>query len=159
MTKTEADRLLTLAYFLKTQVENDEYNQNYFGLSSCEDLEDKISYVQADEICGTSACAAGWATVVFPKTFRLQFLGEMDQKRKGKRATLGYIEMRYPHWFDRQHKAWQKATITRIGNWFGLDDDEAYKVFGPDDCNRVTPKQKAKQIEEIVAQHGYVYAN
>lgn len=61
MNQEQADRLLKLASFLRTEVPPDKFDMKWFtnarGDGIC--LQD----------CGTTACALGWATVVFPGEF------------------------------------------------------------------------------------------
>ena len=59
MNKIQAERLLTLAWFLRTEVDPSKFNM----------------YVYANgfklHACNTSGCALGWATVCFPNLLRI----------------------------------------------------------------------------------------
>ncbi len=62
MNKTQASRLLTLAWYLKTEVPPSRFSMDLYAESA--DL----------HRCGTAACAFGWSTIVFPDQFRLETL-------------------------------------------------------------------------------------
>lgn len=57
MNKTQASRLLTLAHFLKTEIDRRQFSM--------------IIY-REDTGCGTAACALGWATTIWPETFQVR---------------------------------------------------------------------------------------
>lgn len=123
MNKQQASRLLTLAYFLKTRVDPAKFDMR----SYCNPDDDLTS-------CGTTACAMGWATVVFPEQFELR--GDDVVCHDGLR--IGEIE------------------------FFGLARDESFSPGGDWDHlfggrHARTPKQEAKVIEDFVAKKGWVY--
>lgn len=67
-TKQHAERLLTLAYFLKTQVPKKHFYMGNFT-NQC-DVEIVQTLRTTEPKCGTTACAVGWCPAVFPKDWR-----------------------------------------------------------------------------------------
>lgn len=133
MNKTQAGRLLTLAYFLKTEVPSKQFNMKWYGRR-----EPEQKPVCLGE-CGTSACALGWATEVFPEVFRMEWPG----------GLLAVVCMCGVPWAV----TWESPEVWKF---FGVDCEESLRLFG-----RVlsTPEQKAKQIEALVESYGYTYAD
>lgn len=129
MNKTQAGRLLTLAHFLKTEVEPLEFDMGHYTEGELPHGKHKGSQLD----CGSSACALGWATVVFPETFWFE-------------SSL--------HWGTLLNVDYCDHT-TR--SFFGLVEDEPYYLFGEN--HRRTPEQEAKVIEDFVDAKGYVYAD
>lgn len=62
-TKKHASRLLTLAWFLRTQVDAAEFDMTRWVHGDPERLFD-------EHTCGTTACAIGYCPVVFPKQWK-----------------------------------------------------------------------------------------
>lgn len=92
MNQTQASRLLTLAWFLKTEVPACQFNLNAFV---------RGDYRKLGE-CGTQACALGWCPVVFPQdwgfdVFGLPYLGNSDpfSERVARYFGLSDTEMTY----------------------------------------------------------------
>lgn len=132
MNKTQAGRLLTLAYYLKTEVPTVHFRMDaYFEIGDPRRSEqDNLE----QHVCGTTACALGWATVVFPK-----YWGWQD-----------YLPIYKP-----------EPSLYRIEaceDFFGIGEDGRgwTHIFGA--INRRTPQQEAKVIEEYVREKGWVYA-
>ena len=125
MNKIQAGRLLTLAYYLKTEVSKDKFYMRSYCSGNPSEL--------LDNSCGTSACALGWASVVFPQRFSL-FHGRL-MLSAGLKYEIGYYG----------------NTVCR---YFGLSSDEASWLFGP--FTR-TPKEEARMIEKLVLEKGWCY--
>jgi len=82
------------------------------------------------EMCGTTACALGWATRVFPRTFELQGReGHVIVAPKG-----GEVQ--------------DLAAHTR--EFFGLDEDQADDAFYLCEYAR-TPQEEAKLLRSLAA--------
>lgn len=62
-TKQHADRLLTLAWFLKTQVKPSEFDMGSWVKGDSKNL-------FREHTCGTTACAVGYCPVVFPRQWK-----------------------------------------------------------------------------------------
>lgn len=96
-----------------------------------------------DNDCGTSACAAGWLPVVFPKHWKWQH---------GTHPVLKNGSCWHGPWGD-------------LAEFFGIDqyfDDgdyqnESFYLFGY--AHKRTPKQEAKIPEDFVKSKGYIYAD
>lgn len=132
MNKTQAGRLLTLAYFLKTRVPPNKFDMGCYETSEyCEP--EKISAELMNRRCGTSACAIGWCPIVFPSEFTYYY-GSISAIKESVGDSL-------------QDEC----------NFFGLVRGEWGYLFGGD--NERTPKQEADVIEEFVLEHGWVYAD
>ncbi len=133
MDRTEAGRLLTLAYFLKTRVQIRHFDmRSYWNESKIDDWY-PIPPDLNKPSCGTSACALGWATVVFPDVFVLsQNFGVIA---KGKQ---------------------QICECTR--EFFGITSDEENHIFYVCSEGR-TPLQESRVIEAVVKSNGWVYAD
>lgn len=109
-------RLRKLAEFLRTRVPRKRFDMGFFGDEGF-----------AENKCGTSACALGWATVCFPRSgLRMKSVVEED-------SILSFEGKTY------------------------LDAAETFFSLGPCDTNflfggldEMTPKQKAKQIEKFL---------
>lgn len=141
MNKTQAGRLLTLATYLREEVKNRKFNMGTWGnvdidgtipITRC-----SLQKMEEKHPCKTSACALGYATNIWPHKFRLKFFshGEGDV-------------------LVRANGEWS-GNIYYTKEFFGIDDAEFDDLFlGP----YMTPKQKAKDIEGLVAKHGWVYA-
>lgn len=179
MDAIQAGRLLTLAYYLKTEVKPEFFDMSCFGQkwfeteksTSCKTAElglGQTAVVETKHVCRTSACALGWATVVFPETFRLDWgwgcdweldpteNDEDDQleafvqiKKDGEWREVAYERYEYNEFIGPQEIPGD------LHDFFGITNNEAWELFGGYDA---TPKQKAKQIEELVDRYGYTYA-
>lgn len=164
-----AERLLTLAYYLKTEVDPDFFDMEYWGRKWTEkeekeaeeiacllDLElgqkvKKKQTIVREVRCGTSACALGWATVVFPQVFRLKWeesTWDDDGEKVTEEEAVIQINRGDANWCN----TWGDSEEVR--DFFGLTDNEAELLFFDDTR---TPKVKAKQIEKLVSDHGYTY--
>ncbi len=134
MTKTQAGRLLTLAYFLKTQVEHRHFDMSWFTNTKGGNLHK----------CGSTACALGWATVVFPKVFH--FCGTRIRHEK-----LAWIpSMKYSAEFFG-------VELETRGSHPKYGYDEWTHLFGSGHYLR-SPKAEANVIEDFVRSKGWVYA-
>ena len=92
------------------------------------------------ESCGTTACAIGWCPTVFPNQWAWE---EDDDGNMVPELRCGASNT----WCD-------------IRSFFGLTKQEEVYLFntGPKRYTR-TPKQEARVIENVVALHGYTYAD
>ena len=131
MNKTQAGRLLTLAHFLRTRVPPEEFDMRCFAGS-------RLGPTVGS--CGVSACALGWATVIWPSVFRLEWSGACLL------ASLRHVPT----------AAYTPYTGLPVCRFFGIEKDEAAELFG---TKPATPEQKAEQIEELVDSYGYTYAD
>lgn len=128
MDEIQAGRLLTLAWFLKTQVPRRHFDMASFY----DDPEGESDRVGCENLsrhkCGTSACALGWAPVALPDDFRMQ---------SGIPLPVDPVESSY--------------------SLFGLEEPNDWShLFGGEHIR--TPKQEAKVIENFVRERGWVYA-
>lgn len=128
MTKEQAGRLLTLAYFLKTRVSVKNFNMESWGENTDGTRPDLKKHQ-----CGTTACALGWASEVFPKEFYFDGDGSFNCTRGG---LVG-------------------GTCEFFGVSSDCRNDEWEYLFGADNVR--TPKEEAAVIEEFVKSKGYVY--
>ena len=78
--------------------------------------------------CGTSACALGWATQVFPRTFRL---GKELKDLNGDKYCGLRMNGKYLH--DPEDAR----------DFFGLSYNEAYKAFSAEFSQRTIPQEVA----------------
>lgn len=133
MNKTQAGRLLTLAYFLKTEVNRSAFNMSSFFAIDGNDwcVRNLAPHPLDNPPCGTTACALGWATHVFPLDYKMTQDG-VPVPVDGSEHTE----------FDYQ--------------FFGIDDDGWEELFSA--RHKRTPKQEAKVIEKFVLDHGWTYA-
>lgn len=167
MDQTQASRLLTLAYYLKTEVKPQNFDMSYWGHKWVETPEEKetsclvdlqlgqqVKHKQVKEItCGTSACALGWATVVFPEVMRLGSWDETMSDDEGNATEEeGHVEFK----MGEDGWEWVDGYSPHIHDFFGITAEEGGDLFH--DSLDATPKQKAKQIEDLVSKHGYTYA-
>lgn len=116
MNQTQASRLLTLAWFLKTEVPACQFDLNYFVNTTPKKIGE----------CGTTACALGWCPTVFP--------GQWE-------------------WYAGVAPRPLRETVTEF---FGIDPKDWSRLFSSRHTR--TPKQEARVIEQLVAKHGYTYA-
>lgn len=138
-TKTHADRLLTLAYFLKTQVPSKHFSMGNFTNNGLVEVMETL--VTDKPNCGTTACAVGWCPAVFPKDW---------EWRADDNADPRLIDS--PEYFED----WTPDSSSDSREFFGVDSDEWNHVFGGH--NTRTPKREATVIERFVESKGYVYA-
>ena len=150
MKMKHASRWLTLSWFLKTEVPRKKYNQNRYGRlnenhPSIENrTEDQVcEMTRPDEICGTAACALGWSTVIWPRTWQLRFA--LGWKHYSANVLFKGVEVD----IEDPDSASKSAC-----EWWGVDNATIRDMFG---IGNYTPKQKARQIEQMVAEYGYTY--
>lgn len=154
MNKTQAGRLLTLAHYLRTQVKPKEFDlDSYAHISWSRDAiykefdSELLSAVKIEERvraklgCGTTACAMGHATTIWPDMFALRFDNdfwnpgwELVMQKSGRKLQY------YAHY---------------VQEFFGIDYDEAYRLFSA--SHKRTPRQEAREIEKVVARYGWEY--
>lgn len=167
MNSVQASNLLTLAYFLKTEVKPANFDMGRWGekrrevqrieinaqetpASSClkhlelgesEEHESPCEYKEVVS-CGTSACALGWATTVFPETFRMKWNGDSD-----------YMQ---GHVYEVGTNTALATDSPVVLKFFGITSSEGYDLFGGEPA---TPKKKAAQMERLADKYGYTYAD
>lgn len=135
MSKTQAGRLLTLAWFLKTQVP-----RRHFGMQTIAEGGKDGEIPELDShVCGTSACGLGWGTVVWPNVFSL----------KHWMRGLCFLE-------NAKTNRRMKIDSPLVRNFFGIDSLDVEYLFGGRSIR--TPKQEAKVIEDFVLSKGWEYA-
>lgn len=123
MNQVQASRLLTLAWFLKTQVPEEQFDM---GL-----ITNRRRPLVVGE-CGSSGCAIGWCTCVFPRVF--------EAYNKGLVCVSGDLSM---------------FCGVSIREFFGLSLREAKDAFGP---TPRTPTLESVVLENIALRHGWEYA-
>lgn len=162
MDKTQAGRLLTLAYFLKTEVSDDQFDMKTYAksLDSIRSrLQETDKHIEfTGKGCGTSACAMGWASIIWPKVFRVT-------SPVGRKGFALYSRV------DRFGMVHLKIICTdpRVQEFFGITRGECmdlFSLYGNNFCigtniknTSHTPKKKAAQIVQLVDTHGYTYAD
>lgn len=106
MNKTQAGRILTLAYFLKTEVPRYKFDMGeYFrgtlgGATPLAELQDTT--------CHSSACALGWCVVAFPNEWESllyphtkKYSGPVDSAKEFFGLTFDEVELAFYGGFDR----------------------------------------------------------
>lgn len=132
MTKLQAGRLLTLAWFLKTRVKDSNFDMAMWGHNP------KGYRIDLREHkCGTTACALGWATEVFEEFY-------FDSDGDFRTTLRGTID--------------GSCEFFGVDRFSFMPDgqDEWDYCFGSD--NRSTVKQEAAIIEDFVLSKGWTYA-
>ncbi len=132
MTEQQARRLLTLATYLRTRVialNMRSYACGVWSGSSEIDI----------HTCGTTACALGWATVVWPETFSL-YVDRVSGTRQTARLR---VDGRPRFCTDRP-----------IQEFFGLSYIECVHAFG--DSAVRTSVQEADILEQLARDKGWV---
>ena len=138
MNKTQAGRLLTLAYFLKKQVPEEQFDLRTFlscknwSLANVQAIAQ--AFIDGAPKCGTTACALGWATHVFPYKFRITQFGAF--------AVDGVV-------FG--------SCVPAVCDFFGITVPDWEYLFGGG--NRRSARQEAKVIEQLVKKQGWTYAD
>jgi len=144
MNKTQAGRLLTLAWFLKTQVPRQHFDMGSYVAGPNLKTDPALPDLH-EPVCGTSACALGWATVVFPRQFMLRAEGYNP-------ALGGWI--RYLYSPDSNDSLDFESDY--VQEFFGLNFAECRVAFDAEHVR--TPKQEAKVLEDLAEEHDWVYA-
>ena len=153
MNKEQAGRLLTLAYFMKTEVKKKHYDQNTV-IAVPPSVKPEVALVH-DNFCGSEGCSLGFLPIAFPKEFKYE--------KQSNYAHELYWEVS-THDGKAMTAAWAGKHREVLVDFFGLDEKEITKIFGTteerDDGSYVvrTPKQQAKIIEKIVEKHGFTYS-
>lgn len=129
--KVHAERLLTLAWFLKTQVEPEHFDLGTFISVPNKGAQDYSPDDLLAPECGTTACAIGWCAVVFPDECKLR---RWLPVFSGSGLSCG----------------------SRSDAFFGVHRGEWCWLFGQGHTR--TPKQEARVIEQFVRSKGWVYA-
>jgi hypothetical protein len=131
------DRLLELAKFLKTNISKKKDWKTYFNLGSWGVVGFK------EKKCGSTACALGWSTVLFPNSGL-----ELVKSNNDNEYELKYtVTTKFGLEVDR-HYGWEAAA-----QFFGISYSQAQNLFSPWDYpneNKTHPKTVAKRIEDFV---------
>lgn len=126
------ERLNKLADYLDT-IPEENYDQNTF-------LRTHQDYCKAEPICGTAACALGWATNIFPE--RLSF---------DNTGLLMFVD----RWGAKQHVdgmlSSEDITTKGLAVFFEISPEEIDMLFGVETEIIITPKMKAQQIRDLIA--------
>lgn len=130
MNKTQAGRLLTLAKFLRTQVPAQNFDMGSFWWDWKNPKKLLPPPDLTEQRCGTTACALGWGTVVWPEQFQLTSFGRVESN--GENISV---------------------SCDIVCDFFGVDINEAVYLFA---CRYSrTPIQEAVVIENLVKQKGF----
>jgi len=134
MNKVHRRRILKLAAFLAGPVKRAAKRSGRRKLNMEE-------YANSCEIglkpiqCGTSACALGWATLVFPRSLSLNYFDpERAHEDEAFKAAWPYLNG-------------ERMDFSEIGEaFFGMDSWQAEKAFGP---TRRTIDQEVTVLRKI----------
>jgi hypothetical protein len=141
MNQEQAERLLTLAWFLRTQVEAERFSMR----TMCTCVLKSGARRDISPQCGTTACALGWATHIWPETFSLRARGLVSP---GESTALDLCAV--------EDGVAIGTTNRRVLNFFGLDVYEADWAFGGQHIR--TPVQEAEVLEALARKRGWEYA-
>lgn len=128
MNKTQASRLLTLAWFIRG-LPREKLRMTVYSGDSRRNHDQRPVDLHA---CGSGGCAIGWSSVVFPHRFTMPFYNEVELD--GRKAY---------------------CYTSNVANFFGLTLGECEEVFGP---FRRTPDVEAGILERHALKHGWMYA-
>ncbi len=131
MNQEQASRLLTLATYLRALPKEAVDMTSYARGKGPKGVIDVHS-------CGTTACALGWCSVVWPDVFGL----EWDKIDYTQRATLSMYGKK------------SSFSADDVQNWFGLNYDECVWVFGGDIMR--TSVEEADVLEQMARDKGWV---
>ena len=140
MNQIQAGRMLTLAYFLKTQVKPQNFDMQELVYVDYEDYE-QLRLKKPE--CGAAACAMGYMPVVFPRQWVWAHHGV---------CCAADVPPNLPPGGWGPGMRWAVAAE----KFFGIDDDEVDWLFSQDEQR--TPKQEAEILERFVESKGYTYA-
>lgn len=143
MNRTQASRMLTLAYFLKTRVADENFSLKSWCSHGARLAErgEAVEKVLENPPCGTTACAVGYLPTIFRDWKWI--------KEETKYAFLPYTR-----------PAWIKATegghsVQNSKEFFGIDTDEWDRLFGAGNVR--SPKEEALELEKFCEEKGWVY--
>ncbi len=125
MNEIQASRLLTLANYLRECVKEEQFDLRTIACGL--DI----------HACGTTACALGWATVVWPDVFRLKW---------GSSRVL----------LDVDGESGRGVGNEKIQAWFGLVRGDCIEMFG--EHRQRTNIQQADFMERAARSAGWVRA-
>ena len=141
MNQIQAGRMLTLAYFLKTQVKPQNFDMQELVYVDYEDYE-QLRLKKPE--CGAAACAMGYMPVVFPRQWVWAHHGGVCRIDEALPANSPSVWLAGLRWAEAAEK------------FFGIDEYEVDYLFGPDEQR--TPKQEAEILERFVESKGHTYA-
>ncbi len=122
MNAAQEGRLLQLAEFLRTQVKEEEFDLRYFATGH-------LAAGAGHSMCGTTACALGWASVVWPETFSLYMASPTNGRLVCRGERIG-------------------VDALCIQDFFGLDRSDCVYAFGSG--HHRTRKEEAVVLELLV---------
>ena len=143
MNQKQAERLLTLAWFLRS-VPPEHFDLRTYAHQhkrrATWEIGSRLDVLAATTECGTTACALGWATVLFPDKLQLRVMEDCC----GEPDPALYVD-----------GIWSAYCKEAVCDYFGLTELEACSAFGPDNCR--TPREEAAFLEEIALNYGWEY--
>ena len=145
MNETQANRLLKLAKYLREKVKPEEFDLGSFsefvsldkGKAAedlCEIRNRSLSFLDAKTatpLCGSTACALGYATNIWPRRF-----------------VLRIEKSRYGNLFCAKTGKELEFDSPIIQDFFGINGEECEILFSPDHSR--TPAKEADMIEGVV---------
>ena len=161
MNVEQEERLNKLADLLDTIPES-QYDQHVWGenLQVPEGVEipegEDVTIELTTAHCGSSACALGWASALWPWKFALMlskdYYGNIDELA----SMCVFDDDKEAHIVWPEFEEYSGVGNDLVVQFFGLTYEEADAVFGPnenEDGDKPTPKEKAKEIRDIIAAH------
>ena len=159
MNQEQEDRLNRLADYLDT-VDQCHYDQNVWGHNVQLDDDapaivglENMKRAKLEVKCGTSACALGHSTTLWPNTFGLvvEYYPSIDSYSSRGRL-VAFDSNKEAHevspFFDEDYEG-----DRIVCDFFGITEGEACYLFGPEDGRACSPETKAQQIREVIASH------
>ena len=137
MNQVEASRLLTLAWFLRTEVPDHKFN--LLSFINSDTLAECTHECIEDMECETTACALGWCPTVFDEWCWWDGVGHL-----------------LPMLSETIHDVLRVPPSGCASQFFGLSFAEVEMLFFSG-CR--TPAEEAKCIEQVCEKHGWVYGD
>ena len=137
MNQWEADKMATLCYFLKTQVEEKNWDYSRYIRAKSREEAKTLAYVE----CGTTACAAGYLPVIFPKNWhyiKYSFESISIESRTFPRGAYNIFNA--------------------LAHFFGITFAEAKLLFGgylDEDLKKVTRAEFIRRAKKLALNYGY----
>lgn len=132
--------MLTLAWFLRTQVKPREFSLLNYLSTDAVFLQTCPSDLLVNHDCGSTACALGYCPIVFPRWWG------WVRDCGGWQLTL--------HGTDLGRTVLHEQSV--VSQFFGITPAQACQLFY--DIVERTPKQQAREMETVADSYGYVYA-
>jgi len=145
MTKTHKNRLTKLSDFLKTSF-NKKGSRGKLSTDTDFHMGHWAQGGFKEQKCGTSACALGWATTLFPRILRLIDHGQDEHDKDNYNVLAAEMVV--------EHKRTKKTGVQAGMEIFGITNPQGIYLFGTDgygcDSHAIQPKQVAKRIDKII---------